>query len=176
MGESFILTIVVVKQNVKRSLTSQRQSNPENESSKHIFDVQVSGADADCSEFEMNAFYWSPYVTRSFMIVNRESIPLEVMVKSRMNVDEQSELIFSLSKNYAKLFRLLKIAPFGRVRVYIHFTAIPEHELITDSTYYQSRGSVKVPSNLTFAESEERSHERKFEIYLNCRLVLFSIN
>jgi hypothetical protein len=137
--------------------------------SMQIFDVHLSGADSvECSEVEMHSFYWSPSVTRSFFIFNREAVPLEIVVKTKMPVDDQSELVFSLSKNHAKLLRMLRIAPFGRSRVYIHFTAIPDYEnglAPNDMAGSSSREST------TIAESGERVRETNYEISVNCRLV-----
>jgi hypothetical protein len=161
--------VVVVKQNIKRSAVAKQPTVQETAESAQIFDVHLSGADSvDCSEVVMNSFYWSPSVTRSFFIFNRESVPLEIVVKPKMPVDDQSELVFSLSKNHAKLLRMLRIAPFGRSRVYIHFTAIPDYENggSPDDLVGKSNGE-----SIMLAESGEKVHETNYEISVNCRLV-----
>lgn len=139
--------------------------------SSQIFDVHLSGAESvDCSEVVMNSFYWSPSVTRSFFIFNREAVPLEIMVKTKLPEDDQSELVFSLSKNHAKLLRMLRIAPYGRSRVYIHFTAVPDYE--NGSSPNASSGQIASSDSITLAQSGERVRETDYEIAVNCRLVI----
>lgn len=154
----------MVKLNIKRPIPIQETQSQETlNMSKHIFDVYITGAEADSSKFEIDAFYWYSNVTRSFIIFNRESVPLEIMIKPTLPPGEQSELAFSLSKNYSKLFRALKIAPFGRVRIYVHFTAIPESGRFPRSGVSQACSSLSM--------SEGKVLEKNFEIRINCRLV-----
>lgn len=150
---------VVAKQNIRRhnvNLLQPPSPSPllQQESSNHVFDVYISGADAEKSYFEMNAFYWCEYNARSFLICNRESVPLEIVVKSNLSLDDPSELVFSLSRHSPKMFRALTIEPLSQVRVYVQFTPIPES---------QFDGSL--------VDSEKSWDEKLIEIYFNCRLI-----
>lgn len=88
------------------------------------------------------------YVTRSIIICNRENESLDLSLSSNLDKDDESELIFSLSRSGVKLFSSLRIDGGDYCQVFIR--------VIFKSS----------------ASAEQRMSEPKnFEIYVNCRLV-----
>ena len=145
---------VVAKQNVRR-LGSTNILSSTDSSSNHVFDVYLSGVDASLANFELNqVFFNSEFAARSFLVCNRELVPIVLTVKYKIKGDDNSELLFSLSKTSSKLFKSLSIEPESQVRIYLHFTPICFDIEI-----------------MTLKESEEKLVEKQIEVSVNCRLV-----
>lgn len=162
---------IVARQNVRRTATGAIVSGsaPYNAPSllspdmnNHVFDVFVNGVDAEQTNIEMtNLFYENEYSARSIVIFNRESVPLEFTIKSNLPHDHPSELLFSLSRSSAKMFRTMTIEPESRVRIYIRFRPSLEG------------GFAPVLSDATYQTLEEanKADQKIIEIWINCRLV-----
>ncbi|KND01233.1 uncharacterized protein SPPG_04324 [Spizellomyces punctatus DAOM BR117] len=142
--------------------------------SNHVFDVYVHGADANVSSIVMDHLYFgTEYAARSMIICNRESVPLEFTVHSSISHDDDTELVFSLSRTSAKLFRNVTVEPESQARVYIRLrpSANSTYNICRQSV--PSSGQPVIPgiqrqASLTAANQPV---EKNVEIYINCRLV-----
>lgn len=85
---------------------------------------------------------------RSFVIVNHATMPFEFTITSNQDVDDPSDLAFSLSRTFVKLFRGVTIEASGSLRVYVHFRP-------------QSRKQA----------TRKAVEEKSVEIYVRCRLL-----
>ncbi|KAJ3331483.1 hypothetical protein HDU91_003326, partial [Kappamyces sp. JEL0680] len=116
-----------------------------------VFDVSTHALEWCDSNFTMgNISFGSFYVARSLVIWNRESVPLEFSVGSSLAKDDDSELIFSLSRTGAKLFSSVRIEPESHSQIFLRFIFNPQD-------------ASKI--------SEDYVEEKNIEIYVNCRLV-----
>ena len=148
---------IVGRQNVRRTATGQVATA--DSINNHVFDVFMNGVEAEQSVVVMeNLFYENEYSARSFVIYNRETTPLEFTIKSNLSVNDPSELIFSLSRSSAKLFRTLTVEPESHCRVYLHFRP----SLILTS---------EQPPDERTIEMANIPEEKTVEISINCRLV-----
>ena len=150
---------VVSKQNVKRMAVGTLTSMPlaPNESwLNHAFDVLVYGSEAGPRGIEMdNLFFHYEYSARSFIIVNREPVPLEISVKVKQEHDDKSHLALSLARTSLKLFRSLILEPESRLRIYLHLMPLPSDRVVPPSTFSESELMV----------------EKNAELHFNCRLI-----
>ncbi|TPX32047.1 nucleoside-diphosphate kinase [Synchytrium microbalum] len=156
---------VVPRQNIRRTPalpSATTGSNvPSTEPISHVFDVLVNGVDAEQTHIEMdNLYYEADYVARSMVIYNRESVPLQFTVTSNVAFDEPSELVFSISRTGARLFRKLVVEPESHVRVFVRYRPSK------GSDYWNSKSS----GSLSLRDAT-RPDERNMEVYVNCRLV-----
>ncbi|KAJ3290798.1 hypothetical protein HK104_006518 [Borealophlyctis nickersoniae] len=156
---------VVARQNIRRTATGTPLANPSSgilgvgaESiGNHVFDVYVHAVDIGSSTIEMdNLYFEAEHTGRSMVICNRESVPLEFMIKSSLSCDDETELMFSLSRTSAKLFRTVTIDPESQSRIYLRFRP--------------SEGDFAMQTRRTLAEADTPV-EKNIEIYINCRLV-----
>ncbi|KAL7750535.1 hypothetical protein RI367_003871 [Sorochytrium milnesiophthora] len=121
-----------------------------------VFDVFVNGVDlAQPLVRFQNVFYYNEYYSRSIVIVNRESVPLEFTLKSTLPASDNSELLFSTSRNIAKLFKSIIVDPDSQVRVYLRIRPVPGPSIDVN----------------TVATPDGFVEEKSFEIVVNCRLV-----
>ena len=158
---------VVAKQNVRRSASSGTTGGfsvgrlPADPNNIRAFDVFTHGFDGEDSSIEIDqAYYGCVYSARSMVICNRELVPLEFSVKSNISHDDDSEVVFSLSRTSAKLFRSIIIEPESSARVFVRFWP---------------GQSMPSSDNLAIGNDQrglsERWVEKRVEIYVNCRLV-----
>lgn len=116
-----------------------------------MFDVVANGVDNSIDWVDMeNIYYYAEHSARSLLIINRESVPLEFTVKHSHINDINTELVFSLSRSTARLFKTITVEPNSSVRVYLRLRVTPD-------------------AAQSFNDSEVEI--RKVEIYVNCRLV-----
>ena len=145
---------IVGKQNVKRSYTTQNSVvlDPLKPSElTRVFDVTTHALDLPETELNIGPISFGTfYVSRSFIIWNRESAPLEFSVSTNISRDEESELIISLSRTGAKLFNTVRIEAESYCQIFLRFIIIPQKGAKTDRSYTESK---------------------EIEIYVNCRLV-----
>ncbi|KAJ3416131.1 hypothetical protein HDV05_003100 [Chytridiales sp. JEL 0842] len=161
---------VVAKHNIRRTQTTVANLSAlpvgsvfgQDMNSNHVFDVLVNAVDFDKNSdtIEMDGlFYGTEYNARSIVIWNHESVPLEFTVKSNLKYEDPSELVFSLSRTAAKVFRSIIIEPESQARVFLRFRpALTEDEANGHHT------------EMTLTEAS-KIHEKNIEIYVNCRLV-----
>ena len=150
---------VVAKQNLKRTLTTVSNNStvelPKSlTDSNRVFDVSTHALDWLEGEFNMGSITFGTfYVARSLVIWNREIVPLEFSISSNLPKEEDSELIFSLSRTGAKLFNSVRIEPESHCQVFLRFLFNPlvaRSEELFREDYYESKN---------------------VEISVNCRLV-----
>jgi hypothetical protein len=142
---------VVAKQNIKRSALSTIQPAALGDlPSNRVFDVYTHGVAGKDSAVAMgDVCLGSFYTARSLIICNRESVPLEFSVKSNLSADSDTELIFSLSRTSARLFKNVTIEPESHAKIYLRFW----------------------PGNAGGSLRCEAVRDINLEIYVNCRLV-----
>ncbi|KAI8917062.1 hypothetical protein DFJ77DRAFT_331406 [Powellomyces hirtus] len=166
---------IVARQNIRRTATGALNYSgsiaagiPIEPSSNHVFDVYVHGADATVNSLLMDHLYFdTEYAARSMIICNRESVPLEFTFNSSLSREDDTELMFSLSRTTAKLFRSITVEPESQARVYIRLR--PSAESVQnqpDTTNGLTRN--QFPTTLMVADEPVR---KDIEIYINCRLV-----
>ncbi|KAJ3076202.1 hypothetical protein HDU98_005086 [Podochytrium sp. JEL0797] len=129
----------------------------------NVFDVIVAGLDPLANEglsndvITMNGLYYDmEYTARSIIINNHESVPLEFFIKANLKSNDPTELIFSLSRSAAKVFRSVIVQPESNMRVFLR--------------YRPSLGDdeVRAKMDLTTANVAD---EKLIEVSVNCRLV-----
>ncbi|KAJ3175580.1 hypothetical protein HDU87_006077 [Geranomyces variabilis] len=166
---------IVARQNIRRTATGALSYSgnvaagmPIEPSSNHVFDVYVHGADASVNSIVMDHLYFeTEYAARSMIICNREAVPLEFTFTSSLSREDDTELMFSLSRTTAKLFRSITVEPESQARVYIRLR--PSAESINgpdDGPTAALRN--QFPTTLIVADEPV---EKDIEIYINCRLV-----
>ncbi|KAH6570662.1 hypothetical protein BASA62_004240 [Batrachochytrium salamandrivorans] len=165
---------VVAKHNVRRSAVtvSNMTTSPATKrmllmepNNNRAFDVFTEGLDWNDSTIDIGpAYLGCVYSSRSLIICNRESVPLEFSFKSNLTYDNDSEMLFSLSPTNTKLFCNLTVEPESSARVCIHFW--PGQSM--PSTKGPSISSASRPSKSLV---ESAAVEKLVEIYINCRLV-----
>ncbi|KAI8894172.1 hypothetical protein BC833DRAFT_624198 [Globomyces pollinis-pini] len=151
---------VVAKQNVKRTLTTINQSptlnigNPTSDSSNNkVFNVYTHALDDLDSSIDVgNISFGSFYITRSIFICNREAVPLDFTLSSNLSREDDSEIVFSLSRTGSKLFNMVRIEAESDLQVFVRF-------LIEPSMISRNEAIENVREN------------RNYEIYVNCRPV-----
>ena len=122
-----------------------------------VFDVLANGVNLELDYIEMrDIYYFSEYSSRSLLILNRESVPLEFTLKLNMPDDDPSELIFSLSRTTNRLFRTLTVEPGNQVRVFLRFWPAPKNT---------------AASSLIGSSNSNTWEMKQFQISVNCRLV-----
>ncbi|CAG8544148.1 2498_t:CDS:2, partial [Funneliformis caledonium] len=147
-----VMMEVVARQNLRRGANTPVASN-------HVFDIYVNGVDTSQTRIEMlNLFYGSEYSSRSMVIYNRETVPLEFSFQTNLDYDDPTEILFSTSRMSVKLFKTLTVEPGSNVRVYIRLKPLPSREI----QEFLDGGNQRDP-NLV--------EEKVIEIYVNCRLV-----
>ncbi|KAJ3395154.1 hypothetical protein HDU84_002728 [Entophlyctis sp. JEL0112] len=127
-----------------------------------VFDVIIAGTDSFINEglnsdvITMSGlFYDMEYSARSIIIRNRECVPLEFFIKSNLKASDPSELIFSLSRSSAKVFRSVIVQPESETRVFLRYRpSLGGHE--------------KVKMDMATANIID---EKIIEISVNCLLV-----
>ena len=135
-------------------------------STNHVFDVYVHAVDFGSPAIEMDYLYSdTEYSARSIIICNRESVPLEFDLKSNLSYDDESELMFSLSRTSAKIFKKLTVEPESQARVYLLLR--PSNGPLWDANFSETPPPV---IRRTLAEANNPK-EKNIEIYINCRLV-----
>ncbi|RKO93087.1 hypothetical protein BDK51DRAFT_24729, partial [Blyttiomyces helicus] len=157
---------VVARQNIRRSATGALVPTfppgttpplTADPVTNHVFDVHVSGIDGGSESIDMGTVYFgAEYSARSMIIWNRESVPLDFTVKGSLSRDDDTELVFSLSRTSAKLFRSLTIEPEGQARVYLRLRALPDP---------------LAPSPPRTLGEADRPIDKSIEIHINCKLV-----
>ncbi|KAI9361647.1 hypothetical protein DFJ73DRAFT_956941 [Zopfochytrium polystomum] len=158
---------VVIRHNIRRPLPSSgmgsaTSSTPPvfDSSAAKMFDVVVNGLahskDSLTDTIMMeNLYYDVEYSARSFVIYNYDSASLEFVVKSNLRHDDRTELIFSLSRTSAKIFRSVTVDAESQKRIFIFFRPAPPQNETLERT-------------LSWASQVE---EKTIEIYVNCRVV-----
>jgi hypothetical protein len=103
----------IARQNLKRSANVNPGQHlyplyDTSNQSNRAFEVNLPDAiindNPDTIEME-GIYYGTEYTARSFVIRNNESVPLEFYIKSNLKHGSPTELIFSLSRITAKVFR-----------------------------------------------------------------------
>ncbi|KAJ3156718.1 hypothetical protein HDU86_003942 [Geranomyces michiganensis] len=166
---------IVARQNIRRTATGALSYSGNvaagmsiEPSSNHVFDVYVHGADASVNSIVMDHLYFeTEYAARSMIICNRESVPLEFTFTTSLSREDDTELMFSLSRTTAKLFRSITVEPESQARVYIRLR--PSAESINSPDYGPTVAQRnQFPTTLMVADEPV---EKDIEIYINCRLV-----
>ncbi|ORY49611.1 hypothetical protein BCR33DRAFT_713934 [Rhizoclosmatium globosum] len=161
---------VVGKHNLRRTISpSQGATTPSGilaqsvSDSNNVFDVIVAGLDPLANEglsndvITMNGLYYDmEYTARSIIIQNHESVPLEFFIKSNLKSNDPTELIFSLSRSAAKVFRSVIVQPESFMRVFLR--------------YRPSLGDDESAERLDLATGN-KIDQKVVEISVNCRLV-----
>eukprot|EP00842_Homolaphlyctis_polyrhiza_P001282 jgi/Hompol1/2154/HPOL_002830-RA len=189
---------VVAKQNLFQ-LNLNNRFIPLDPSNNRAFDVFTHGLDWDDAAIDINpAFLGSVYSARSIVICNRESVPLEFSFKSNLSHEDESELVFSLSRTSAKLFRSIMVEPESSSRVFVRFwpgQSMPSSQILQvsqrgdalnsemTSTATATANTIAQPAlSGSYQEtgaygasngslSGQPAVEKLIEIYVNCRLV-----
>ncbi|KAI8615007.1 hypothetical protein BC830DRAFT_1124579, partial [Chytriomyces sp. MP71] len=128
----------------------------------NVFDVIVAGLDPLASEglsenviIMDGLYYGTEYTARSIILQNHETVALEFFIKSNLKSADPTELIFSLSRSAAKVFRSVIVQPESYLRVFLRFTP--------------SLGDAEMEKmDLATANNVD---EKLIEISVNCRLV-----
>ncbi|KAI8840409.1 hypothetical protein BJ741DRAFT_706290 [Chytriomyces cf. hyalinus JEL632] len=154
--------------------TAPSNANPaQSTESNNVFDVIVAGLDPIASEglsnnvITMDGLYYDmEYTARSIMIQNHEAVPLEFFIKSNLKSTDPTELIFSLSRSAAKVFRSVIVQPESYLRVFIRFRpSLGEMENDHDD---RGDGLTEGKMDLSTANNID---EKVVEISVHCRLV-----
>jgi hypothetical protein len=137
---------VVAKQNIKRSGAPGNVGNATgNEQTKRVFDVYTHCIPWKENQINLgNICFDSFYTTRRIIICNRETVPLDFSLQSNIPPEDDSELVFSLSRTSARLFKSISVEPESFKMVYLR--------------YWTGTGNQNVKNV-------------NMEIYVNCRLV-----
>ncbi|KAJ3141440.1 hypothetical protein HK100_006657, partial [Physocladia obscura] len=162
--------VVVGKHNIRQNQTSNQEGQASalmasSQELNNVFDVIVAGLDPLASDgisndvITMNGLYYDmEYTARSIIIQNHESVPLEFFIKSNLKSTDPTELIFSLSRSAAKVFRSVIVQPNSYMRVFLRYRPSLGDE--------EEDESVKM--DLAAANCID---EKVIEISVNCRLV-----
>ncbi|KAJ3261021.1 hypothetical protein HK103_006976 [Boothiomyces macroporosus] len=147
---------VVAKQNLKRSTnTTQTEVAAPYKAdlnNNKVFQVYTHAIESKSSTIDMGMLSFGAfYVTKSLVIFNHELTPLEFSVTSNLPRDDESELIFSLSRSGAKLFSTIRIEGGSSCQVFLRL--------------------LLMPSSKIGAQLEDYVEHKDIEIYVNCRLV-----
>ncbi|KAJ3179725.1 hypothetical protein HDU85_004724 [Gaertneriomyces sp. JEL0708] len=170
---------IVGRQNIRRTASSAAPvpsgytGSPAEQPSNHVFDVYVHGLDPTVSTIHMdNLYFGTEYAARSMVIHNRESVPLEFTVNSSLSHDDETELLFSLSRTTGKLFRTITVEPESHARIYMRLlpSAFSQYTVRRPDSSSPSTVVPGLQPDFTFEESDQR-FEKEIEIYVNCRLV-----
>ncbi|KAJ3043675.1 hypothetical protein HDV00_004448 [Rhizophlyctis rosea] len=166
---------VVARKNVRRTTegrpaigvpTGSSLNLASEPTNNHVFDVFAHAVDLGSPAIEMDYLYSdTEYSARSIIICNRESVPLEFDLKSNLSYDDESELMFSLSRTSAKIFKKLTVEPESQARVYLLLR--PSNGPLWDANFSDTPPPV---IKRTLAQANEPK-EKNIEIYINCRLV-----
>ncbi|KAJ3325372.1 hypothetical protein HDV06_004231 [Boothiomyces sp. JEL0866] len=147
---------VVAKQNLKRSTNANQSelipSYKADLNNNKVFQVYTHAIEAKSSAIDMGMLSFGTfYVTKSIVIFNNELTPLEFSVTSNLPRDDESELIFSLSRSGAKLFSTIRVDAGSSCQVFLRL--------------------LLMPSSKIGAQLEDYIEHKNIEIYVNCRLV-----
>ncbi|KAI9329352.1 hypothetical protein BDR26DRAFT_729799 [Obelidium mucronatum] len=161
---------VVGKHNLRRNITAPSTSPapssaiaPAIPETNNVFDVIVAGLDPLANEglsndvITMNGLYYDmEYTARSIIIQNHETVPLEFFIKSNLKSNDPTELIFSLSRSAAKVFRSVIVQPESFMRVFLR--------------YRPSLGDDEQNEKMDL-NTANTIDEKVIEVSVNCRLV-----
>lgn len=172
---------IVACQNIRRTATANSGytanlsgSTSIEPSTNHVFDVYVHGVNPNVTSIVMDpAYFETEYAARSMTIHNRESVPLEFTVNSSLSYEDNTELVFSLSRTYAKLFKTLTVEPESQARVFLRLRPSAEsvYSLPQRSTTAEANKIVPASNECTSLAVADEAVEKHIEIYVNCRLV-----
>jgi hypothetical protein len=103
---------VVAPHNIRRNILPS-SSSPENNSGR-VFDVYVNGMNSEICSLEMESlFYDTIYSSRSIVIYNHETVPLEFFIKCRFELEnDEAELLFSVFEYTFKISFLDQLPSF----------------------------------------------------------------
>ena len=148
---------VVAKQNIKRTALAVPEPQVKAlQESNRVFEVSTHALESLETEFNMGSITFGTfYVARSIVIWNRDTVPLDFTLSSNLSKDEDSELIFSLSRTGAKLFSSVRIEPESSCQVFLRF-------LFNPSSFFDAAAA---------SITEDYIESKNIEIYVNCRLV-----
>jgi hypothetical protein len=140
---------VVAKQNVKRISVATEHNFTHSvvfNSANRIFDIYTNALNPLNLLLDAGVVsYGVLYSDRSFVIHNWESVALDFTITTNLSRDDDSEVIFSLSRTGAKLFETVRVEADSQKQIYVQFIMEPIGDV-------------------------QREHKR-FEIHVNCRLV-----
>jgi hypothetical protein len=144
-----IMMEVVAKQNVKRVSLIETPSTVAKVAYNHgnrIFDVYTNPMNPQNLQLDVGLVsYGVVYSDRSFVIHNWESVAMDFTISTNLPKEDQSEVMFSISRTGAKLFDTIRIEAESQKQVYLQFI---------------------------FEPTEGKTAEiKQFDIYVNCRLI-----
>jgi hypothetical protein len=144
-----IMMEVVAKQNVKRVSLIETTSTITKVAYNHgnrIFDVYTNPMNPQNLQLDVGLVsYGVVYSDKSFVIHNWESVAMDFTISTNLPKEDQSEVMFSISRTGAKLFDTIRIEAESQKQVYLQFIFEPM--------------------------DGQSSEVKQFDIYVNCRLI-----
>ncbi|KAJ3358833.1 hypothetical protein GGF32_009929 [Allomyces javanicus] len=145
------------------------------------FELVCNGLDDSPNIFFENVYYGHDYSSRSFIIHNREPIPLEFTLKlQNLAPSDVTEVLFSTSKSIPKLFRTVVVPAESSTRVYLRLRPAPGPTAPTGQLATPLPvGQASPPNDLQWAAAHSGFGQllspdvevKEFDIVVNCRLV-----